>query len=68
MKGPLTLDEAMLAEAIGYAGAKKTAARLHEGLRTLVHREAAAQLCALGGKDRRAVAGRRRRTRGATGL
>lgn len=68
MKAPLTLDKTLLTEAIAYAGVKKTAAFLHEGLRTLIQREAAARLIALGGKDRRAVAGRRRRTRGATGL
>ena len=36
-------------------------ALLHEGLRALIQREAAARLAALGGQDRKAAAGPRRK-------
>lgn len=61
MRTTLNLDESLLAEAGEFAGIKEKTALLHEGLRALIQREAAARLAALGGKDRRAVAAPRRR-------
>ena len=49
-------------EAAGYAGLKEKTALLHEGLRALIQREAAARLAALGGKDPNATAAPRRKT------
>ncbi len=49
-------------EAGEYAGVKGKTALLHEGLRALIQREAAARLAALGGKDPRATAAPRRKT------
>lgn len=48
-------------EAGEYAGLKEKTALLHEGLRALIQREAAARLAALGGKDPKAMAGPRRK-------
>ena len=56
MRTTLNLDEALLAEAAEYAGLKEKTALLHEGLRALIQREAAARLASLGGADRRATA------------
>lgn len=61
MRTTLNLDEALVAEAIGYSGVKEKTALLHEGLRALIQREAAGRLAALGGKDRRATAAPRRK-------
>lgn len=61
MRTTLNLDEALLAEAGSYVGLKEKTALLHEGLRALIQREAAARLAALGGKDRKAVAAPRRK-------
>ena len=61
MRTTLNLDEALLAEAGSYAGLKEKTALLHEGLRALIQREAAARLAALGGSDRRAEAAPRRK-------
>ena len=61
MRTTLNLDEALLAEAAAYAGVKEKTALLHEGLRALIQREAAARLAALGGSDRRATAAPRRK-------
>lgn len=61
MRTTLNLDDALLAEAAEYAGLKEKTALLHEGLRALIQREAAARLATLGGTDRRAVAAHRRK-------
>ena len=61
MRTTLNLDEALLAEAGDYSGLKEKTALLHEGLRALIQREAAARLAALGGKDRKAAAAPRRK-------
>ncbi len=61
MRTTLNLDEALLAEAADYAGLKEKTALLHEGLRALIQREAAARLAALGGTDRKAAAAPRRK-------
>ncbi|MDQ5980262.1 MAG: hypothetical protein QG602_3238 [Verrucomicrobiota bacterium] len=60
MRIPLNLDDALMEEAGEYTGLKEKTALLHEGLRALIQREAAARLAALGGKDAKAVAGRRK--------
>jgi Arc/MetJ family transcription regulator len=62
MRTTLNLDAALMEEAAEYAGLKEKTALLHEGLRALIQREAAARLAALGGKDPRAVAAPRRKT------
>jgi len=61
MRTALNLDEPLLAEAAEYAGLKEKTALLHEGLRALIQREAAARLATLGGTDRRAAAAPRRK-------
>ena len=61
MRTTLNLDEALLAEASDYAGVKEKTALLHEGLRALIQREAAARLAALGGSDTKALAAPRRK-------
>ncbi len=61
MRTTLNLDEALLAEASDYAGLKEKTSLIHEGLRALIQREAAARLAALGGRDRQAVAAPRRK-------
>ncbi len=51
-------------EAAEYAGVKEKTALLHEGLRALIQREAAARLAALGGSDKKAAAAPRRKSTG----
>lgn len=62
MRTTLNLDDALMAEAADYAGLKEKTSLLHEGLRALIQREAAARLAALGGRDRKAVAAPRKKT------
>lgn len=62
MRTTLNLDERLMAEAADYAGVKEKTALLHEGLRALIQREAAARLAALGGTDAKAAAAPRRKT------
>jgi Arc/MetJ family transcription regulator len=64
MRTTLNLDEALLAEASDYAGLTEKTALLHEGLRALIQREAAARLAALGGRDHKAAAAPRRKSPG----
>jgi Arc/MetJ family transcription regulator len=61
MRTTLNLDDRLLEEAAAYAGMKGKTALLHEGLRALIQREAAARLAALGGSDRKAAAAPRRK-------
>ena len=61
MRTTLNLDDRLLEEAADYAGLKEKTALLHEGLRALIQREAAARLAALGGKDAKAAAAPRRK-------
>ncbi|MCW5549560.1 MAG: type II toxin-antitoxin system VapB family antitoxin [Opitutaceae bacterium] len=61
MRTTLNLDETLMEEAGEYAGLKEKTALLHEGLRALIQREAAARLAALGGKDPKAEAAPRRK-------
>ncbi len=62
MRTTLNLDTALMEEAGAYAGVKGKTALLHEGLRALIQREAAARLAALGGRDTKATAAPRRKT------
>ena len=62
MRTTLNLNDALMEEAGEYAGVKEKTALLHEGLRALIQREAAARLAALGGRDRKATAAPRRKT------
>jgi Arc/MetJ family transcription regulator len=61
MRTTLNLDDRLMEEAAAYAGMKEKTALLHEGLRALIQREAAARLAALGGSDRKAAAAPRRK-------
>lgn len=61
MRTTLNLDDGLLAEAARYTGLKEKTALLHEGLRALIQREAAARLAALGSHDRGAAAAPRRK-------
>ncbi|HVW22861.1 MAG TPA: type II toxin-antitoxin system VapB family antitoxin [Opitutaceae bacterium] len=61
MRTTLNRNDALMEEAAEYAGVKEKTALLHEGLRALIQREAAARLAALGGKDPQAAAGPRRK-------
>ncbi len=61
MRTTLNLDNALMEEAAAYVGVKGKTALLHEGLRALIQREAAARLAALGGKDPNATAAPRRK-------
>ena len=61
MRTTLNLDDALMEEAGEYAGLKEKTALLHEGLRALIQREAAAPLAALGGKDPKATDAPRRK-------
>jgi Arc/MetJ family transcription regulator len=62
LRTTLNLDDALMEEAAAYAGVKEKTALLHEGLRALIQREAAARLAALGGKDTKAMAAPRRKS------
>lgn len=61
MRTTLNLDEKLMDEAAEYAGLKEKTALLHEGLRALIQREAAARLAALGGRDKKAAVAPRRK-------
>ena len=65
MRTTLNLDERLMEEAADYAGLKEKTALLHEGLRALIQREAAARLAALGGTDKKAFAAPRRKPKAA---
>jgi Arc/MetJ family transcription regulator len=60
MRITLNLDETLMKEAAAYSGVKEKTSLLHEGLRALIQRAAAARLAALGGKDTKAMAAPRR--------
>jgi len=61
MRTTLNLNDALMEEAGAYSGVKEKTALLHEGLRALIQREAAARLAALGGMDAKARAAPRRK-------
>ena len=63
MRTTLNLNPVLMEEAAEYSGVKGKTALLHEGLRALIQREAAARLSALGGKDPKATAAPRQKSR-----
>jgi Arc/MetJ family transcription regulator len=63
MRTTMNLDDELLARAIAVTGIREKTAVVHEGLRTLISREAGRRLAALGGTDPRARAAPRRRPR-----
>ena len=64
MRTTLNIDDAMLTHAMRLTGLKEKTAVIHAGLQALIRRESARRLIALGGTDRHARPGRRRRTSG----
>lgn len=61
MRTTLNLDKVLLEEAQQLTGLEEKTALIHRGLKTLIQHESARRLAALGGSDRKASAGRRRR-------
>lgn len=61
MRTTIKLDDELLAEAQRLTGTRERTALVNDGLRALIAREAAVRLARLGGSDRAAKAGRRRR-------
>ena len=61
MRTTVTLDDALLAKASAYTGITERSALLREALQSLVAREAARRMIALGGSDPGAKAAPRRR-------
>ena len=62
MRTTINLDEKLVEEAQKITGTTERTALIHEGLRALIARESARRLARLGGSDRRARAGTRRRS------
>ncbi|AXO24461.1 type II toxin-antitoxin system VapB family antitoxin [Mycobacterium avium] len=62
MRTTVTIDDALLREAAELTGVTESVALLRQGLQTLVRVESARRLAALGGTDRKASVGPRRRT------
>lgn len=61
MRTTVTIDDALLAEAAELTGVTESVALFRQGLQTLVRVESARRLAALGGTDRKASVGPRRR-------
>ena len=61
MRTTINVDDRLIEEAQRITGTTERTALIHEGLRALIARESARRLARLGGSDRRAKAGRRRR-------
>ncbi len=61
MRTTVTLDDDLVAKAMKYSGITERSALLREALQSLVSREAARRLIALGGSDPDAWAAPRRR-------
>ena len=61
MRTTVTLDDDLLAEAMELTGIEERGVLLREALRSLIEREAAMRLIALGGSDPHAAAPPRRR-------
>jgi Arc/MetJ family transcription regulator len=57
----LNLDETLFEEAQQLTGIKEKTALIHQGLKSLIQHESARRLVMMGGTDRKASAGRRRR-------
>jgi Arc/MetJ family transcription regulator len=64
MRTTLNIDDALLGRATELTGLREKTAVVRAGLEALVARESARRLAALGGSDKTARAGRRRRSRG----
>ena len=63
MRTTLNLDDQMVRAAAEATGVEEKTALIHLGLRSLVEKAARERLIRLGGKDRKATSGRRRRPR-----
>lgn len=63
MRTTIALDEELVAQAQEYTGITEKSALIREALRSLVARESAQRLAALGGSDPNATAAPRRRYR-----
>ena len=61
MRTTVTIDDDLLAKAAELTGVHENVALLRRGLQTLIRVESARRLAALGGTDREATAGPRRR-------
>lgn len=61
MRTTIVLDDDLVAKAQEYTGITEKSALVREALRSLVAKEAARRLAALGGSDPNATAGPRRR-------
>lgn len=61
MRTTVTLDDDLVAKAMKYTGITERSALLREALQSLISREAARRLIALGGSDPNAWAAPRRR-------
>ncbi|MBX7158539.1 MAG: type II toxin-antitoxin system VapB family antitoxin [Verrucomicrobiae bacterium] len=61
MRTTLNLDNALIEEAQSLTGIKEKTALIHQGLNSLIQQESARRLAMMGGTDRKAKAGRRRR-------
>ena len=62
MRTTIALDDELLALAQEYTGLKEKSALVHEALKSLVARESARRLIAMGGSDPTATAAPRRRS------
>ncbi|MEZ5404664.1 MAG: type II toxin-antitoxin system VapB family antitoxin [Verrucomicrobiia bacterium] len=62
MRTTLNLDNALIEQAKRLTGIKEKTALIHQGLNSLIQHESARRLAAMGGTDRKAKVGRRRRT------
>ena len=61
MRTTVTIDDELLAKAAELTGVSENAALLRQGLQTLIRVESARRLAALGGTDRLATSGPRRK-------
>lgn len=61
MRTTLIIDDELLGQATRLSGLREKTAVVHAGLEALIARESARRLASLGGSDRTARAGRRRR-------
>ena len=62
MRTTLNLDDSLVGEAMEITDIHEKTKLIHEGLKALIQREAAARLAKLGGSSPEAEAGRRRRS------
>ena len=64
MRTTVTIDDELLAKAAELTGVSENAVMLRHGLQTLIRVESARRLAALGGTDKAATSGSRRRPDG----